>query len=134
VEGIGYPEILNPQPGKYRLRFPIVKPLLLGENIKWSYRRSYVRASGAQAPAENRVSIMSNDSGYGASLEVRFVTEPPPVIWSFLRNKLRYPGEPTPEHRLTLDDAGLVAFPETWETDGRSVYGIAWRYENIASL
>lgn len=129
VSGVGPPEIVTPQPWEYILRFPLLAPVGLGEQVSWSFRRRYVDLVDANRPQFDWLSLVGNVRGFTVAVDVTFECDPPPSIWRFAMPTARRPGVPGQGEIVRPDANARVTFPEFSDTRPDYSYGIAWTWD-----
>ena len=128
ISGVGPPEVIEEEPFDFRLRFPLLHPVGMGEEFAWSFQRTYRYRD--DAPVENLawMRLTGNVRGFSVSVVVTFEGEPPMLIWRFGSHAIRPPALPELDQLLRPDSDGGVSMSTT-DTYPEKSYGIAWKWQ-----
>lgn len=117
--------------GTYRVRFPITRTTLMGDVLKWTYRRRLTYVPGSVLPNEDWECMSARSDNFDLGVEVMFKGEIPPIIWQVRCPKEWRPGRPENSVLLKPDVDQCVTMPPLDKTNGRYSYGIAWRWTDL---
>jgi hypothetical protein len=131
VSGVGPPNITNPSPWVWELRFPLEQSVQIGERFSWSFRRRYFYLKGAVPHDPDWIHINGNAHWFTVAADVTFECEsPPPRIWMINAHIDRVPESYETSVSLRPDETGRVFRIETSDTRPDYGYGIGWSWSS----
>lgn len=130
VSGVGPPDITNPSPWVWELRFPLDEPVQMGVQFSWSFRRRYFYQKDALPHDPDWIHINGNARWFTVTADVTFECEPPPRIWMINAHIDRVPGSYEASVSLRPDKTDRVFRIETSDTRPDYGYGIGWSWSS----
>ena len=129
VDGVGEPEIENPSPWVWELRFPLVHAVRIGEEFVWSFRRRYFYTPEALPHDPDWLHINGNVRGFAVDADVTFECPPPPRVWVIKTHRLAaVPGSYKRSVPSYPVKSGRVFGLESHRSRPDYGYGIGWSW------